>query len=554
MFENDRASFDDVSMSLALARALVALSNAASAQAGAAAAGESLRTAGWGINGVSGAPENQSRRLRKVAISTLNNLYVLISGIYRLADVMRLVAGSSRAPLVDIGSGSVMRYFDEEATMIQDTLRHNDERLGGRRIVIAGHSAGGATALVLARKLKVAFPDRPSPFVYAFGAPKAGNPQFAASLADVPKLLWANRNDAVPSIPPDQVLRDAMIAMEAEALAFEQRDWDLWARFAYNGEHLIMNDAGSIVAQRTPSFQGNRGGFRQILETLLHGNAERAMEHRTTTYVTNLQALLNQKIATSLLRRESPPLQAIPMPQRPPVGWLEDVEPNRLPRDVANVTAGAVTGLASGMEPLERLVGRPFTPAEHARFIERMFDPRMLRPNTSPDVSAILQQVSNDFFQAFIRGVPPSPAFAQALPLPLGPPFREATNRELSEIFGVDIVSPRSSLQGITLGAVRPSILSPLGPPGSLAMVSIPKALTAGPIKISTNNWGVVWMGLVISNTTTKSGAKSMAKYANMFLRRLGAGTNVASTDLINALTSFLLLAPGQTTPAYPVT
>ncbi len=74
-------------------------------------------------------------------------------------------------------------------------------RQRGARVLLAGHSAGGAIALMAALHLRGAVGDVDR--LYTFGAPMAGGRRFVAGLRDMPILRCELGNDPVPWLPND---------------------------------------------------------------------------------------------------------------------------------------------------------------------------------------------------------------------------------------------------------------------------------------------------------------------------------------------------------------
>ena len=83
--------------------------------------------------------------------------------------------------------------------------------------------------------------------------------------------------------------------------------------------------------------------------------------------------------------------------------------------------------------------------------------------------------------------------------------------------------------------------------------MTIPVGLLAAVIRISSLNYGVVWMGLVIANGQSKGQCKTVAKYVNTWLKRSGKAASIDGSVLQDALAAFLIAAPNATQPPYPV-
>lgn len=73
---------------------------------------------------------------------------------------------------------------------------------GTKRIVVCGHSLGGAVAAILAETLRRTGSKVEA--LWTFGSPKPGTPEFADSYT-IPTFRLVGQNDIVPSLPPDPV-------------------------------------------------------------------------------------------------------------------------------------------------------------------------------------------------------------------------------------------------------------------------------------------------------------------------------------------------------------
>jgi hypothetical protein len=76
----------------------------------------------------------------------------------------------------------------------------------GKRLWIAGHSRGGAFAVLAAAGLarQRGLPELAG--VYTFGQPRVGNGPFAETIAGVPLFRFVNRDDPIPNVPPAGLL------------------------------------------------------------------------------------------------------------------------------------------------------------------------------------------------------------------------------------------------------------------------------------------------------------------------------------------------------------
>ncbi|TFY86488.1 lipase family protein [Pseudomonas kairouanensis] len=100
------------------------------------------------------------------------------------------------------GVGKAHEGFYQAYRAMRDfVLRYLDQFYAGQRIVICGHSLGGAIALLLAEGLRRT-PDRKYHILlYTYGAPRAADAEFTAGAATLVHHRIVNHNDPVPSVP-----------------------------------------------------------------------------------------------------------------------------------------------------------------------------------------------------------------------------------------------------------------------------------------------------------------------------------------------------------------
>ncbi|RMT98463.1 hypothetical protein ALP39_03338 [Pseudomonas marginalis pv. marginalis] len=80
-------------------------------------------------------------------------------------------------------------------------LRYLDQFHTGQRIVICGHSLGGAIALLLAEGLRRIPDANYNILLYTYGAPRAADSAFTAGASTLVHHRIVNHNDPVPSVP-----------------------------------------------------------------------------------------------------------------------------------------------------------------------------------------------------------------------------------------------------------------------------------------------------------------------------------------------------------------
>lgn len=100
-------------------------------------------------------------------------------------------------PVLDPALGWCHRGFLADARGIAYQITHD---LMGCKVVVTGHSKGGADGLVFAALARLAGLDIEA--VVTFGAPCAGFDQLRRHLADIPIRQYRNGHDPVPGLLP----------------------------------------------------------------------------------------------------------------------------------------------------------------------------------------------------------------------------------------------------------------------------------------------------------------------------------------------------------------
>ncbi|UII73412.1 lipase family protein [Pseudomonas sp. HN11] len=92
-------------------------------------------------------------------------------------------------------------FYQAYRAMREFVMRYLDQFHIGQRIIICGHSLGGAIALLLAEGLRRA-PEGPySILLYTYGAPRAADSEFTRAASPLVHHRIVNHNDPVPSVP-----------------------------------------------------------------------------------------------------------------------------------------------------------------------------------------------------------------------------------------------------------------------------------------------------------------------------------------------------------------
>jgi len=94
--------------------------------------------------------------------------------------------------------------FADSCTELLDCLHSSGLLAAPRRWWIAGHSLGGALAVLAAERL-AACADQQVAGVATYGQPRVGNDQHAARLAHLPICRVVHGCDAIPTLPPERL-------------------------------------------------------------------------------------------------------------------------------------------------------------------------------------------------------------------------------------------------------------------------------------------------------------------------------------------------------------
>ncbi|MBB6156869.1 hypothetical protein HDC30_004112 [Pseudomonas sp. JAI115] len=100
------------------------------------------------------------------------------------------------------GPGKVHRGFYGAAEKVyQFTLNYLEKFYIGQKLLICGHSLGGAITLLLSEMLRCRPGYNYDIVLYTYGAPRAADATFIKSASDLVHYRMVNHNDPVPSVP-----------------------------------------------------------------------------------------------------------------------------------------------------------------------------------------------------------------------------------------------------------------------------------------------------------------------------------------------------------------
>ncbi len=156
------------------------------------------------------------------AFITHNDELILISvrgTNEKLADGLR-DADALQVPFVE-GVGKVHRGFYDAALKVYDlTAKYLDKFFTGQKLIICGHSLGGAITLLLSEMLRRQKKYRADIVLYTYGAPRAADATFVKGAADLVHYRIVNHNDPVPSVPGTWMNTKTSVYATGAALTF----------------------------------------------------------------------------------------------------------------------------------------------------------------------------------------------------------------------------------------------------------------------------------------------------------------------------------------------
>ncbi|WP_350613130.1 lipase family protein [Pseudomonas sp. HY7a-MNA-CIBAN-0227] len=165
---------------------------------------------------------NQIDNTDTQAFITHNDELVLISvrgTNEKFADGLR-DADALQVPFVE-GVGKVHRGFYEAALKVYDlTANYLDKFFTGQKLIICGHSLGGAITLLLSEMLRRQKKYRADIVLYTYGTPRAADATFVKGATDLVHYRMVNHNDPVPSVPGTWMNTKTSVYATGAALTF----------------------------------------------------------------------------------------------------------------------------------------------------------------------------------------------------------------------------------------------------------------------------------------------------------------------------------------------
>ena len=127
-------------------------------------------------------------------------ILIAVRGTASAADGMRDANAHQVAFVEGVGKAHE-GFYQAYRAMRNFVLRYLDQFYTGQRIIICGHSLGGAIALLLAEGLRRAPEGNYNILLYTYGSPRAADAEFTEGASTLVHHRIVNHNDPVPSVP-----------------------------------------------------------------------------------------------------------------------------------------------------------------------------------------------------------------------------------------------------------------------------------------------------------------------------------------------------------------
>jgi len=187
-------------------------------------------------------PESPTQ-MAMASVGWANTALVLIGGCSQLAHGTQYVNAIGQ-PINYARRGGVNPFVDEYAEVAIN--RCSVARiLPSPRIVMVGHSMGGAAVQAMGRRL-LEVSRLSAMSIITFGAPRPGPATFADQMSAVDMCRWMNDTDPVPCVPP----RENQARLAFACLTTSQAA--NWNRYVHTAGGLQLNADGGALSRDVP--------------------------------------------------------------------------------------------------------------------------------------------------------------------------------------------------------------------------------------------------------------------------------------------------------------
>ncbi len=127
-------------------------------------------------------------------------ILISVRGTQEIMDIVRDL-DALQVPFVE-GDGTAHKGFYKAFKAIKDpVLNYLDRFYAGQKVIICGHSLGGAICTLLAESLRRSTQPKYDILVYTYGSPRAGDSVFVEGASELVHHRIVNNNDPVPGVP-----------------------------------------------------------------------------------------------------------------------------------------------------------------------------------------------------------------------------------------------------------------------------------------------------------------------------------------------------------------